>query len=243
MRFRRILTATCVVSPWNLCVGERDDCRWGRRVATRRGPRRTVERDRGHRTRRDSATFAPPGENQAGSPFPRARAPLRPHWSPQTGEPRHRRRRPMSEPPQPYTPYAASAPKPRPDALWFVLGAVLMLLGLVIGMVVIMTAFRAATAEDGVITANGQAAAIASPANRSRMLFVQAGHAPPDCDIVDGSGQALLKRTIVETITVTTGGQEWRAFTQIDSSGDGAITITCRPVTNDVAQVRVGQPV
>ncbi len=145
----------------------------------------------------------------------------------------------MSEPQQqPYTPYAASAPKRRPGALWFVLGAVMMLLGLVIG-----TAFRAATAEDGVITANGQAAAIASPANRSRMLFVQAGHAPPDCDLVDGSGQALLKRTIVETITVTTGGQEWRAFTQIDSSGDGAITITCRPVTNDVAQVRVGQPV
>lgn len=150
----------------------------------------------------------------------------------------------MSEPPQqPYSPYAASAPKRRPRALWFVLGAVLMLLGLVIGLVVIMTAFRAATTEDGVITANGQAAAIASPANRSRILFVQAGHAPPDCDIVDGSGQALLKRTIVETITVTTDGQEWRAFTQIDSSGDGAITITCRPVTNDVAQVRVGQPV
>ena len=149
----------------------------------------------------------------------------------------------MSEPPQPYTPYAASAPKPRPGALWFVLGAVLMLLGIVIGMVVITTAVRAATAEDGVITANGQAAALASPANRSRMLFVQSGHAPPDCDLVDGSGQALLKRTIVDTITVTTGGQDWRAFAQIDSSGDGAITIVCRPVTNDVAQVRVGQPV
>ena len=90
----------------------------------------------------------------------------------------------MSEPPpQPYTPYAASAPKPRPRALWFVLGAVMMLLGLVIGMVVIITAVRAATAEDGVITANGQAAAIASPANRSRMLFVQSGHTPPDCDL------------------------------------------------------------
>ena len=150
----------------------------------------------------------------------------------------------MSEPPpQPYSPYAASAPKRRPRALWFALGAVMMLLGLVIGMVVIMTALRAATVEDGVITANGQAAAIASPANRSRMLFVQSGHTPPDCDLVDGSGEALLKRTIVETITITTGGQEWRAFTQIDSSGDGAITITCRPVTNDVAQVRVGQPV
>ena len=95
-------------------MGEGHDCRWGRRVATRRGPDRAVERDHGHRTRRDSATFAPPGENQAGSPFPRARAALRPDWSPETGEPSHRRRRPMSEPPQPYTPYAASGPKPRP---------------------------------------------------------------------------------------------------------------------------------
>ena len=38
----------------------------------------------------------------------------------------------MREPPQqPYTPYAASAPKRRPRALWFALGAVTMLLGLV----------------------------------------------------------------------------------------------------------------
>jgi len=149
----------------------------------------------------------------------------------------------MSEPPQPYAPYAASGPKLRPSALWFGLGAVMMLLGIVFGMLVISTAVGAATAEDGVISANGQAAAIASPANRSRMLFVQSGHTPPDCDLVDGHGLALLKRTIVDTIILTTGGQEWRAFTQIDSSGDGAITITCRPVTNDVAQVRVGQPV
>src|SRR6476619_3239145 len=97
MRFRRILTATCVVSPWNLCVGEGHDCRWGRRVAARRGPDHAVERDHGHRTRRDSATFAPSsenqasenqaGENQVGSPFARARAARRPDWSPETGGP------------------------------------------------------------------------------------------------------------------------------------------------------------
>ena len=32
----------------------------------------------------------------------------------------------MSEPPQPYTPYAASGPEPRHRALWFALGAVMM---------------------------------------------------------------------------------------------------------------------
>lgn len=147
------------------------------------------------------------------------------------------------QPPQPYTPYAVSAPKPRPKPLWFVVGAVLLVLGIVIGVVVIVIAVRNATLEDGVITANGQAAAVESPANEKRMLFVQSGHAPPNCSLVDGSGQALLKRAIVDNITVTTGGQEWRAFAQIDSSGDGAITITCAPVTGDVAQVRVGQPV
>jgi hypothetical protein len=145
--------------------------------------------------------------------------------------------------PQPFTPYAAGAPQPRPNALWFVVGAVLMVLGIVIGVVVIVVAVRNATVEDGVITANGQAAAVASPANQKRMLFVESGHTPPNCSLVDGSGQALLKRAILDDVTVTTHGQEWRAFAQIDSSGDGALTITCAPVTGDVAQVRVGQPV
>ena len=86
----------------------------------------------------------------------------------------------MSEPPQqPYTPYAASAPKRRPRPV-VRLGAVLMLLGLVIGMVVITRRprrHRRGRRDHG----QRQAAAIASPANRSRMLRA-AGHAPPDCD-------------------------------------------------------------
>lgn len=147
------------------------------------------------------------------------------------------------QPPQPYSPYDVSSPKPRPRPLWFVVGAVLMVLGLVIGVAVILHAVGNATVEDGVITANGDAAGVVSPAHRTRMLFVQSGHSAPDCDLVDGSGQRLLKRAIVDRITLTTGSQDWLAFAQIDSSGDGAITITCRPVTNDVAQVRIGQPV
>ena len=142
---------------------------------------------------------------------------------------------------QQYTPHQRP-PKKRPRALWFGVGAALMVLGLVIGIAVIVNAVKDVTRTDGVITGDGKPASIASPPNEQRMLFVESGHVAPDCDLTDGSGTPLLKRAIFGEATVTTNGTEWKAFAKIDSSGDGNVTLVCRPVTGDVAQVRIGEP-
>ena len=203
-------------------MGEGHDCRWGRRVAARRGPDRAVERDHGHRTRRDSATFAPPsenqaGENQAGSPFPRARAARRPDWSPRDrwAQPPPEETDERSRPQQPYTPYAASAPKRRPRALWFVLGAVMMLLGLVIGMVVIVDGgprrHRRGRRDHGQRPggrhrlAGEQVADALRAVGRTRRPTATSSTAPDEA--------AAQAHDRGDRSPVTTGGQEWRAFT------------------------------
>lgn len=143
---------------------------------------------------------------------------------------------------QPYSPYERP-PGKRPRALWFAVGAVLVALGLGIGFAVIVNAVRDATRTDGVITADGNPASIAAPPNETRMLFVESGHVAPNCVLTDGSGQQLLMRAIFGDSTVTTGGSEWKAFSQIDSSGDGNIAITCTPTAvGDVARIRLGEP-
>ena len=143
---------------------------------------------------------------------------------------------------QPYSPYERP-PRKRPRALWFAVGAVLVVLGLGIGFAVIVNAVKDATRTDGVITADGNPASIAAPPNETRMLFVESGHVAPNCILTDGSGQQLLMRAIFGDSTVTTSGSEWKAFSQIDSSGDGNIAITCTPTAvGDVARVRLGEP-
>ncbi len=158
--------------------------------------------------------------------------PFQGQYGPQYGQPPYD---------QQYTPHARP-PKKRPKALWFAVGGVLMVIGIVIGVVMIVGAVKDSVGTDGVITGDGKPATISAPPNEGRMLFVESGHVAPNCDLVDGSGTALLKRAIFGEATVTTGGTEWKAFAKIDSSGDGNVTIVCTPVTGDVAQVRMGDP-
>ena len=149
----------------------------------------------------------------------------------------------MSEqPPQPYSPYAVGPTEAATRPLWFVVGAVLHGARPRDRPRVILNAVRSATVEDGVITANGQRGWWSSPRTaRPGCCSCSPAHAPPDCDLVDGTGQPLLKRADRRTTSPSPrAARSGAAFGQIDSSGDGAITITCRPVTDDVAQVRVG---
>ncbi len=142
---------------------------------------------------------------------------------------------------QQYSPHQRP-PKQRPRALWFAVGGVLLVLGIVIGVAVIATAVKDVTRTDGVVTGDGKVATIVAPPNERRMLFVESGHVAPNCDLADGSGTPLLKRAIFGEATVTTDGTEWKAFARIDSSGDGNVQIVCTPVTGDVARVRMGEP-
>ncbi len=148
------------------------------------------------------------------------------------------------------TPYAASAPHAgAPRALWFAArrGADAARHRGSAASVVIITAVRRRHRQDGVITANGQAAAdrarprtgtrgCSSSVGRTRRRTATSSTAPDRrCSSARSS----------DTITGHHGrASEWRAFTQIDSSGDGDDRDHLHgPVADDVAQVRLGQPV
>lgn len=157
---------------------------------------------------------------------------------PQPGQPGY----PAYQPPGGYQ----RPPKKRPRAIWFAVGGLLMVAGIAIGVALFVTAYTSATAEDGVITANGQPATINAPAGEKRMLFVPSGERPPSCTLVDGTGTKLLVRAIFNDSTLSTGGTDWNGFSQVDSSGDGRITITCNPTTTgdgSQVQVRMGAPI
>lgn len=152
----------------------------------------------------------------------------------------------MSMQPPPYAEqsgYPLPSPKKRPRALWFGVGALLMVLGIVAGVAVIARGVQHVTALDAIITANGEPATVSAPAGKKRMLFRLDGEEAPSCTAVDGSGQKLLLRAVFGEAEVSTNGGLWLAFGQLDSSGDGKITLTCTPTGAAQAHVRVGAPV
>lgn len=148
---------------------------------------------------------------------------------------------------QPYPPpghVAAPLPeKKRPRVLWFVVGALLMVLGIAVGVTVIVLGVKKVTVTDAIFSADGSAHAVNAPSGERRMVFTPAGTAVPSCTFVDSSGTTLLTRAIFGQATVTTGGTEWRAFASIDSSGDGKVSATCAHPGGAQSQVRMGAPV
>jgi hypothetical protein len=137
-------------------------------------------------------------------------------------------------------------PKKRPNRWWFLVGGLLMVVGIAIGVATFATAYSSATQQDGVITANGRPATINAPAGEKRMLFVPSGQRAPSCELVDGTGKKLLVRPIFGDATLGTGGTEWQVFSQVESSGDGKVTLTCTPTTSGdgtQVQVRMGAPI
>ncbi len=181
---------------------------------------------------------APPPPAQGQPPYPQAGHPAYAQAAyPQPGHP--------GQPyPQPGT--YQRPQKKRPKAWWFAVGAILLVAGIGIGVALFVTAYSTATEKDGVITANAQPANINAPAGEKRMLFVPNGDRAPSCALVDGTGKNLLLRPIFGEATLETDGIQWQAFSQVDSAGDGKITITCTPTTSgdgSQVQVRMGAPI
>jgi hypothetical protein len=127
-----------------------------------------------------------------------------------------------------------------------VVGGVLMLAGIGIAVALFVRAYSSVTQQDGVVTANGRTANVSAPPGEKRMLFIESGQRAPSCELVDGTGRKLAVRPIFGEATLDTGGTQWQAFSQVDSSGDGKVAITCTPTTSGdgtQVQVRMGAPV
>lgn len=145
----------------------------------------------------------------------------------------------MSYPPPAY----ATPQKPQPRARWFVLGGVLIVLGIVIAVLLGIFAIGSATTTDAVVPTDGGAQAVRSPGGETRMLFSAAGEPTPRCRVADAQGAEIPLRGLSGSATVSTGGRSWEGFARVDAPADGRLSVLCTsdPTSTD-RSVRVGAP-
>ncbi len=151
----------------------------------------------------------------------------------QPGQPRHQPpyQQPYGAPPP--TPYQQPG-KPRPRAVLFVVGGVLLVLAPLVFAGSLLWTLRPLTQSDGVVTADGTPQQVDLPAGEDRGLFLAGDDAGTTCTAVDSAG------TNVEFGfpggDFTTG--DWRAVNRFHT-GAGDLTLTCQsPDPSD--QVRIG---
>ena len=131
-------------------------------------------------------------------------------------------------------PYAAPPKKPRPRALWFVVGGVLLVLAPLVFVGALFSVLRPLTQEDAVFVADGQAHTVDLPAGEERALFYE-DLSDASCTGVGANGDPIDLRPITGEFTYN----EWTAVGRFDT-GDGAVTFTCQSAEGD-EEVRIAQ--
>ncbi|MFL6157408.1 MAG: hypothetical protein ACJ72D_15045 [Marmoricola sp.] len=136
-----------------------------------------------------------------------------------------------------YQPYP-QPPKKRPSALWFIPGAIALVLAVVCVVVAVLTGVRMFH-TDGYLDADGRAHSF-PVGDGSHMLFAQDGVAPPTgCTTNDGSGDLALDYLDTSSQeTISADGYDWHPFAKFSSDGS-PVSVTC---SGDGEQVRVGAP-
>ena len=125
------------------------------------------------------------------------------------------------QPPHGSFPHPASAPRrKRPSAVWFAVGAALLLLAPVVFVGALFTVLRPLTQEDAVFAAGDSPVRLDLDAGDERALFTDGVSA--DCSATDGSGEAVELRPVTGEFTFN----EWTAVSRFDT-GDGDVTFTC----------------
>ncbi|RNL79853.1 hypothetical protein [Nocardioides marmorisolisilvae] len=196
----------------------------------------------------DPSSGSTPGQNP---PFP-AQPPQPPYpqqgypqqgYPPATQQPAYAPGYPQGYPqqyPQQYPPgpYQPPRPKKRPSALWFIPGAIALVLAGVCVAVAIVTGVRLFH-TDGYLYPDSKAHSF-DRGKGSHMLFTQVDVEPPkECTATDGSGQLTLDAPDTSSdVTISTGGYDWEPFATFSSDGS-RVSITC----TDGEQVRVGAAV
>lgn len=130
-------------------------------------------------------------------------------------------------------PYAAPPKKPRPRALWFVVGGVLLVLAPLVFVGALFSVLRPLTQEDAVFAADGQPHQVSVDADAERALFSEDG-SPVSCSATDGSGEEIEFRNVTGEFTIN----EWQALGRFDT-GDGELTFTCENASG--SDVRIAQ--
>jgi len=153
----------------------------------------------------------------------------------------------MSPPPADPTPYPTKSGtpgdprKPRPRALWFVVGGVLLVLAPVVFGLGMYFALGPLVHTDGVFDADGRPHHLSLPAHERRAIFVEPASFV-GCDVTDGTGKQVALRHPSGDYTYN----DWAAEQTFDT-GDGDLTFTCSSGTplddqfGDQFEVRIGR--
>lgn len=146
---------------------------------------------------------------------------------------------PYGAPQPPYgqhqPPYAGPPRRQRPRVVWFVVGAVLIVLAPVIFVGSLFTVLRPLMQEDAVFAVSDSPVQVDLPAGEERALFSTNGFSAA-CSAVDGTGREVEFRGVTGEFSYN----EWTAVSRFDT-GDGNLTFDCVDTTGGGEEIRIAQ--
>ena len=131
------------------------------------------------------------------------------------------------QPPPIYPAYQKPVPsRRRPSAWWFVVGALMIVAGMAIGVLLIVQTVTTFTDVDATVQADGETHAISVAADQDRMVWIHPGE-PQNCSIVDAAdGQDVDFKGLDVDYVKDVGSGEWEGADTFDP-GSGDLEITC----------------
>lgn len=125
------------------------------------------------------------------------------------------------------TPLPPPEPKKRPSAVWFVVGALLVVAGAVAGVVLFVRIFSAGFLDvEATIPADGAAHQVSVGTDGDRFLW-EPQYGAADCTLVDVStGGTVSLEPVNGTFTRSYNADAWQAVARFDP-GSGRLSVTC----------------
>ncbi|GAB3266784.1 hypothetical protein [Nocardioides dilutus] len=125
------------------------------------------------------------------------------------------------------TPEPAGPAKPRPRVVWFVVGALLVVAGILAGVVLFVRIFDSGfLSVEATIPADGAPHPVTVATDGDRYLWEQE-HGAAECVVRDAdTGGAISLDPVNGTITRSVNGDAWQAIASFDP-GSGHLSVTC----------------
>lgn len=133
------------------------------------------------------------------------------------------------------TEYVSATPEPprpakaRPSAVWFVVGGLLVVAGIVAGIVLFVRIFDAGFFDvEASIRPDGRAHAVTVGTDGDRFLW-EPQYGSADCAVSDAdTGAAITLEAVSGTFTRQLNADAWQAAARFDP-GSGHLSVTCSP--------------
>ncbi len=130
-------------------------------------------------------------------------------------------------------------PKPRPRAWWFVVGAVLIVVGAGVGVALFVWALVGFLDTDARVPADGRSHEVVVGTDGERMLWLQQGYAQ-ECQVQDtATGSEVHMRPVSGNFTRSENAYTWIGAYRFDP-GSGQLAVTCGSAGSLPSQVLIG---